>query len=91
MTALAKYKLQSWPYSGPIALVERDEFGMHEDFHIFDSWHYLGTTHSEDALNSLLENRDTYASEKFDADIYRLINKTLNAGKMKVIFPFSPV
>ena len=30
MAALAKYKIQAWPYEGPIALVERDEFGMRE-------------------------------------------------------------
>ena len=43
MTALAKFKLHAWPFSGPIALVERDEFGMHEDFHLVDCWRYLGT------------------------------------------------
>ncbi|HEX5802219.1 MAG TPA: exonuclease domain-containing protein [Azospira sp.] len=41
MAALAKQKLRSWPHPGPIALVERDHFGMIEDFHVIDRWRYL--------------------------------------------------
>jgi DNA polymerase-3 subunit epsilon len=83
MTGLAKFKLNPWPYSGPIALIERDEFGMREDFHLVDHWRYLGTVHDEAALHTLLENR---ASEMvFDPDHYRIINKFLKAGKVRVL------
>ena len=43
LSALAKHRIQTWPYEGAVALVERDEFGMREDFHLFDAWRYLGT------------------------------------------------
>ena len=83
MTALAKFKLSDWPYAGPIALIERDEFGMREDFHLVDRWRHLGTVHDEAALYTLLENR---AGETgFDPDHYRIINKFLKAGKVRVL------
>jgi DNA polymerase-3 subunit epsilon len=82
MTALAKFKVQEWPYRGAVALVERDEFGMREDFHLLDRWHDLGTFHDQAALQEALEERvDTL----FDADIYRIVGKFLKAGKIRVI------
>jgi DNA polymerase-3 subunit epsilon len=83
MSALAKFKLSAWPYAGPVALVERDEFGMREDFHLIDNWRYLGTAHDEAALHDLLEKRN---DQRFDPDLYRIINKFLKAGKLR-IFP----
>lgn len=85
ITVLTKYKLQTWPYPGPVALAERDEFGMREDFHIIDGWRYLGIASSETELHAILENRKTDAYE-FDADIYRIIGKYLKVGKIRV-FP----
>ncbi len=84
MTALAKYKLQSWPYPVPIALVERDEFGMREDFHVIDGWRYLGMASSETELHAILENKGSGA-DGFDAEIYRTIGKYLKAGKIRVL------
>ena len=82
MTALAKFKLHAWPFSGPIALVERDEFGMHEDFHLVDCWRYLGTVHDKAALYDQLESR---TDTGFDPDVYRIINKFLKMGKIRVL------
>lgn len=82
MTALAKFKLNPWPYSGPVALIERDEFGMREDFHLVDQWRHLGTAHNEQQLEEILENR---AESAFDADIYRIVSKFLKAGKIRVL------
>ena len=62
-------------------LVERDEFGMREDFHLVSFWRYLGTVHNEAALHELLETRN---ETQFDPDIYRIINKFLKAGKLRV-------
>jgi len=84
MAALAKHRLHTWAYPGPIALLERDEFGMHEDYHVIDGWHYLGTAHNEEMLHALLADRPT-ASAGFDADIYRIVGKYLKAGKIKVV------
>ena len=82
MSALAKFKISDWPFAGAVALIERDEFGMREDFHVFKDWRYLGSVQSETALNDLLEKD---ASGGFDPDIYRLINKFLRAGKVRVL------
>ena len=66
----------------PVALIERDEFGMREDYHLVDHWRYLGSAHHEAALHESLGNRHDAG---FDPDIYRLINKFLRAGKLRVL------
>lgn len=83
MSALAKFKLKAWPHGGPVALVERDEFGMREDFHLVDRWRYLGTAHNEQALSDRLEGGA--ARTPFDPDIYRLLNKFIQAGKVRIV------
>lgn len=85
MAALAKNKIHPWPYPGPIALVERDEFGMREDFHVVDAWRYLGTAHDEATLHSILENRAEDPATVFDADIYRIVGKYLKDTKTRVM------
>ena len=82
MTALAKSRLSHWPYLGPVALIERDEFGMREDYHLVNNWRYLGTVHDEAALYELIENR---SEGPFEPEIYRIINKLLKAGKTRVL------
>lgn len=85
LSALAKFKLSRWPYAGPVALIERDEFGMREDFHLIDCWRYLGTVHDEAALHEAIDQRGEYKASGFDPDIYRIINKFLKAGKIRVL------
>ena len=87
MAALAKYRIHPWPYPGPVVLVERDEFGMREDYHVVDAWRYLGTAHDEATLDEIVENRSGDAATAFDADIYRIVGKYLRDGKIKVM-PF---
>jgi DNA polymerase-3 subunit epsilon len=82
MTALAKFKVKTWPYKGAVALIERDEFGTREDFHLVDRWRYLDTVHNEQALYERLEGRTEAA---FDPDIYRIMNKYLQTGKLRVL------
>jgi len=72
---------ESLAVRGPVAVVERDEFGMREDFHLIDRWRYLGTAHNDAGLRDLLENP---AAAPFDPDIYRLINKFIQAGKVRI-------
>jgi DNA polymerase-3 subunit epsilon len=81
MTAFAKQKLNKWPFSGPVAVVERDSFGMREDFHIFDCWSYFGVAKSEQEAFEKLENRNT----SFDADMYRCLAKHLQSARLRVI------
>jgi DNA polymerase-3 subunit epsilon len=45
LTALAKFKVKPWPYKGPLLLLERDEFGMREEFHLVDRWRLVATVH----------------------------------------------
>ncbi len=82
MTALARLKVQVWPYPGPIAVVERDEFGMLEDFHLFDEWRYLGCVNTEAALIDKLESGiDT----RFDTDVYRCFLKYIQGNRLRII------
>jgi len=82
MAALAKLKVSTWPHSGPMALIERDEFGMREDFHLLDHWRYLGTVQHEDGLYDLLNNRSEIG---FDPEIYRIVTRFLKAGKIRLL------
>ena len=86
MSALSKFRLRPWPYPGPIALIERDEFGMREDAHVICDWAYLGSASDEAALQSMFAS----AMEKrppFDAEIYRIISKCLKEGRLRIIQP----
>lgn len=82
MTALARLKVQIWPYSGPIAVVESDEFGMLEDFHLFDGWRYFGCVDSEEALLEKLENNKEI---NFDSDVYRCFLKYIQGSRLRII------
>jgi len=82
MTALARLKVQVWPYRGPVALVERDEFGMLEDFHVFHGWRYLGRVSSEDELSSALQSGH---EQSFDSDCYRCFLKYSQGSRLRLI------
>ncbi|MBI2309268.1 MAG: ethanolamine utilization protein [Rhodocyclales bacterium] len=82
MTALAKVKLRAWPHPGPVALVERDHFGMIEDFHVIDRWRYLGLARSDEALAEIV------GSEKelpFDPDVYRVFLKYFQSNGLRLV------
>ncbi len=55
MAALARLRLEPWPYPGPIGLVERDDFLDIEEVHVIDRWRYLGTARSEAEVHELLQ------------------------------------
>lgn len=86
MTALSKFKLKQWPYTGAVAMVERDEFGMREDFHLIDRWRYLGTVQNEPALHECLEKyTDNDRLPAFAPDIYRILTRFFQAGKVRIV------
>jgi DNA polymerase III subunit epsilon len=62
--ALSSLKIKSWPFAGRIALRERGEF------HVLDQWAYLGTAGCEEDL-AALRSRDTPPG--FDVDVYRIL------------------
>ena len=63
-------------------MIERDEFGMREDFLVCDAWRYRGVASNEDEIGRLL---DAAAEHVFDADEYRLLSKFLKTGKLRVV------
>lgn len=79
MTALAKLKLQPWPYPGAVGLVERDEFMDVEEIHVVDGWRYLGTAKSEDEVRDVLNRA---GAARFDIDTYKLLRTHLGKGKL---------
>lgn len=81
MAALAKLRLEAWPYPGPIGLVERDDFMDVEEVHVVDGWRYLGTAKGEADIHDLL---DQAATALFDRDTYKLIRSQLAKGKLKL-------
>ncbi len=89
LTALAKFRIKTWPYKGPVVLIERDEFGMREDHHLIDRWRLLGTLHSEQDVHAHLAHGPS--TQRFDPDLYRIIKRFLQAGKLRVrpLPPFS--
>ena len=71
-TALDLYKVQVWPYQGPIAIHDGGEMI------VIDKWCYLGTAINEDELYELASSGDA----EFDLDIYKIVKKAL-AGQYK--------
>ncbi|MBK7135821.1 MAG: DNA polymerase III subunit epsilon [Rhodocyclales bacterium] len=66
--ALAVLKLRAWPFPGRIAIRERDEW------HLFETWCYLGTAKSEADLHEAAQTRFDAA---FDLDTYRILRREL--------------
>ena len=71
-TALELFKVQVWPYVGPIAIKEGGEMI------VVDKWCYLGTAINQDELDELAASGEA----EFDLDIYKIVKKAL-AGHYK--------
>ncbi len=69
-TALELFKVQVWPYAGPIAIKEGGEMI------VIDKWCYLGTAINHDELAELKNEGDA----EFDLDIYKIVKKALAGG-----------
>lgn len=67
MTALASWKIQSWPFAGPAFLQEGEEA------HVINNWCYVGTLRTEADLHDPLEG----GVPRFDPDIYKLLVRRL--------------
>lgn len=75
-TAMSLYKVQVWPYEGPIAINDAGEMI------VLDKWCYLGTAINEDELDELKSS----GNAQFDLDIYKIVKKALlGAYKNQVI------
>lgn len=71
-TALKPAQIRSWPYPGPIGIVERDE--EREELHLIDHWCYLGTVRDESDIADCLEN-----PRQFELDTYRLLVRAVRS------------
>jgi len=80
--ALAPMTVPPWPYAGPAALRERALVGDRVDAHVIDQWCWLGTARDEGELGRMLE---APPRPVFDADIARLLIRTLARGKHDVV------
>ncbi len=80
-TALAPYAVPRWPYPGLAAIRERAAFSERTDVHVIRDWCWLGTASDEGELGRLLE---TPPRPVFDADICRLLVRTLARGRHDV-------
>ena len=69
-TAMGLYKVQVWPYKGPIAIRDGGEMI------VLDNWCYLGTAINEDELSELKSSGDA----EFDLDIYKIVKKALTGA-----------
>ena len=67
-TAMDLYKVQVWPYEGPIAINDGGEMI------VLDKWCYLGTAINEQELHELTSDGDA----EFDLDIYKIVKKALS-------------
>jgi len=67
-TAMDLYKVQVWPYEGPIAINDGGEMI------VLDKWCYLGTAINEQELQELTSDGDA----EFDLDIYKIVKKALS-------------
>src|SRR5512143_104027 len=80
-TALAPYAVPRWPYPGLAGIRERAAFSERTDVHVIRDWCWLGTASDEGELGRLLE---TPPRPVFDADICRLLVRTLARGRHDV-------
>ncbi len=71
LEALARIRLQAWPYEGAIGI--RESRPGYEELHVFDRWAWLGTAHDEAEVSRILEARPA----AFDPDTYRILAKHL--------------
>jgi DNA polymerase-3 subunit epsilon len=74
--ALSRLRMKPWPYSGRIAVRERDPHSQRSELHVLDQWRYLGTAKSEAELHELKEAapRDT-----FDLHTYKMLARFLKS------------
>ncbi len=70
LMGLSALSLKTWPYNGPIALIEKSQNDETENHLIIDNWCILGTT---DCANDYSEIIDNSSSPEIDKDIYRYL------------------
>ena len=86
--ALAPHAIPPWPHVGPVAIRESNPLTGKVDVHVARDWCWLGTARDDGELQALVE---APPRARFDADIARLLMRTLARGKHDVRpLPTSP-
>ncbi|SFN54778.1 exonuclease domain-containing protein [Marinobacter pelagius] len=67
-------RLTTWPWQGPVGIVERNEKTGRTDILVVYNWIHVATVHHEDELHDLSLRGQ---SVTFDLDSYKLLVKTL--------------
>jgi DNA polymerase-3 subunit epsilon len=80
--ALGRLKAVSWPWRGPVGVVEEDRARDATDVHVVYNWCYLGTAGSEAEVAELLEGS---ARPRFDLDQYKILARHLLGGRVRVV------
>lgn len=75
LEALCAWRLQPWPYTGPIGICEQDML------HVVDGWSYLGSSTSEQETAALV----CKGRPRFDKDVYQILQKRLPALEAQVV------
>jgi DNA polymerase-3 subunit epsilon len=80
LVALRPWRVEQWPYDGPIGVRERS------DLHVFDDWRYLGTAQCEHEIHQVMQTGPQY----FDQDTFAFLAKTLRRLPKKRIVRLPP-
>jgi len=80
--ALAPLAVPPWPFPGLAAIRERALLGERTDLHVLRDWCWLGTARDEGELGRLIE---APPRPVFDADIAKLLVRTLARGRHEVL------
>ena len=67
-------RLQTWPWKGPVGVVERDRFAGQTDILVVYNWMHVATVHDEAELHDLSLRGQAVT---FDLDSYKLLIKAL--------------
>ncbi len=76
LAAVAPARIAPWPFSGAVALVERNAARFRDDVHVFDRWCHLGSVRTLEAAQLLAGST---LPRVFDADVYRIARQALVA------------
>ncbi len=74
--AFHELRLRTWPWKGPVAIVERREKPMQPDILVVYNWMHVATLHDEQELHDLSLRGQSIT---FDLDSYKLLVKALMA------------
>jgi len=79
MEALARLKVETWPYPGPIGV--KENYGLRDEVHVIDRWCYLGTAQDDTGIETLLTQAP---HARFDLDTYKILKKYLKSSGLQV-------